>query len=58
LGGGYGRERKGKGLGGAEWVRGALEEKGRRRGEGGEAPGRRWPARPREDGAARGRGNA
>jgi hypothetical protein len=42
----YGRERKRKGLGGAGWVRGALEDKGRRRGEGGEASGRRWPARP------------
>jgi hypothetical protein len=49
VGGRYGRERKGKGLGGAGWVRGALEEKGRRRGERGEAPGRRWPTRPRED---------
>jgi hypothetical protein len=29
----YGRERKGKGLGGVGLVRGALKEKGRRRGE-------------------------
>jgi hypothetical protein len=29
----YGRDRKGKGLGGAGLVRGALKEKGRRRGE-------------------------
>jgi hypothetical protein len=54
----YRRERKGKVLGGVGWVHGALEEKGRRRGEGGEAPGKWWPARPREDGAARGRGSA
>jgi hypothetical protein len=50
VGGRYGRERKGKGLGGVGWVRGALEEKGRRRVERGEAPRRRRLAWPREDG--------
>jgi hypothetical protein len=48
-----GGERKGKGLGGAGRVCGALKEKGRRRGGGGEAPGCGGRPRPERKGRQR-----